>query len=523
MLSSKKSFVVTIGNYGSVVALHDSSEIKNKIFLETLTEEAKIDLKHLFTKNQSIPIAVILDTIDQSYKKKTYPLIKKSDLAQIAKRDLSIEGSKDGFKGYIILSDKKPLTKLAAKSASATTNRSECLFVSASNSELISGWLDFLLDMPNRTTGIYMLPVESFSLLELLKPDIKANSSAKNTGQENVYFVILQNKVGGARQIIFSDAGIVFTRLVNYDFSERDFVEKYEHDIYSTFEYLKRLVPDIRISEIDIVNILPNEAVSKIKTIASSELNFVNYTPFEAAQKIGQNNLLPENANFCDLLLSRVFSASKKILKFDTPRIALLEKFFIALKASYYFNIALICFIIFSGITFVILASSENELLSQAESEKLVALQELNNIKAPENNTDNALTENGSPINIERVIDFGKMNELLTAIGTDLSRPYINMRFLKNNDVTLSSFSYSLKGFDYKNPSASSQYSFSFRGDMTNKSGDIDDLFKSFDALTSKTKKIFPNENVKYNEIPHNIDFVQKYYTFPVEFTVSKK
>ena len=36
---SKKNFVITIGNYGSVVALHESNEIKNKIFINSLLED----------------------------------------------------------------------------------------------------------------------------------------------------------------------------------------------------------------------------------------------------------------------------------------------------------------------------------------------------------------------------------------------------------------------------------------------------------------------------------------------------
>ena len=38
-------------------------------------------------------------------------------------------------------------------------------------------------------------------------------------------------------------------------YQQKDFLEKYEQDIYSTFEYLKRLFPDLPISGIKIVNI----------------------------------------------------------------------------------------------------------------------------------------------------------------------------------------------------------------------------------------------------------------------------
>ncbi len=516
MLSSKKSFVITIGNYGAVVALHDGNDIKSKIFLDELTDEAKPDLKKLFTKNDFIPIYIILDTIDQSYKKKTYPLIKRSDLEHIVKRDMASDGDNESFKGFIIANNKK---KIGNKIVS-TSSRSECLFVSVSNSEIVNNWIDFILEMPNHLVGIYMLPIESFKFFQLLQSDIKANSKAKDIGNESVYFLIVQNKVSGVRQIIFSEQGIIFTRSVNYNFKEKDFLEKYEQDIYSTFEYLKRLIPDIRISEIDIVNIFSSEVLAQIKTITSSELNFINYTPFEAASKSGFKKVLPENSNYCDLLISKVFANNKKILKFTTPRIKVLEKFFTTLKVTYFLNVAL-SFTVFASILIVFLFGDKNtDLLFQAESSRLNAMREFSSIKLP-TSAETGLTENGNPVDIERVIDFGKVHEFFSGIGTDIVKFYTNLRFLKSNDVKLYNFTYSLQSFDYKNP-ASSKYLVSFKGDLANKSGDIDDLFKGFDSLAVKTKKNFSGQTVRYTEIPRNIDFVQKYYTFPVEFTVSQ-
>ncbi len=67
------SFVITVGNLGSVVALHGPGEIKQKIFLDSLTEDAKKELLQLFTNHKSTPVYILLDTIDQGYRKKTYP------------------------------------------------------------------------------------------------------------------------------------------------------------------------------------------------------------------------------------------------------------------------------------------------------------------------------------------------------------------------------------------------------------------------------------------------------------------
>ena len=50
---SERTFIVTIGNYGSVVTLHNGKKIEQAIFFEAFTEESKKDLAKLFTEYKS--------------------------------------------------------------------------------------------------------------------------------------------------------------------------------------------------------------------------------------------------------------------------------------------------------------------------------------------------------------------------------------------------------------------------------------------------------------------------------------
>src|SRR3990167_11164303 len=373
---SEKTFVVTIGNYGAVVASHEKNEIKNKIFLDDLTDEAKKQLQEIFAKNKSAKIYLMLDTIDQSYKKKIYPAVRKSDLSRIIKRDMAADGDKESIKNYIIINNKsakKPGKNQVGK-------RWECLFISSSNSEIINKWMAFLLDMTNHLIGIYMLPIEAFNLFKLMRDNLKSQSKIQNKSND-LYCFVIQNKVSGIRQIVFSEQGIVFTRVVNYDFAQENFLEKYEQDIYSTFEYLKRLFPDLSMAELDIINVFPDEILTKIKTINNIELNFINYTPNKIAVEIGYPKLLPQNSNFCDLLISKIFALDKKILKFTTPKITFLEKFFTVLKSSYYLNLLLVAAICASVLITVLSQEKIAELVELAETEKFAAVQDLSKLK----------------------------------------------------------------------------------------------------------------------------------------------
>jgi hypothetical protein len=513
---SQKNVIVTIGTYGLVIAFHNGDRIENSFFLDKLEDAPKEELKTIFTKNKSSPIYVLLDTIDQSYKKKVYPSIRKSDLIHIVKRDMLSDGDKESLKNYIILNSKKSSTK------QRLGNKKECLFVSSSNSETTNQWLEFLLDMPNRLVGIYMLPVEIFNLFKLFANDIKARSKIQNK-KNDLYCLILQNKVSGIRQIVLSSQGIVFTRVVNYNFSQSDSLEKYEQDIYSTFEYLKRLFPDLSISELDIVNIFPSETLESIKQSGNAELNFVNYTPLELATKVGYGKTLSENSDFCDLLISKVFSKEKKILKFIIPKITGLEKFFFLLQASYFLNLFLLVVILFT-FTFGIFSQSKvDEEIEIAEYQKFSALQNLGKLKTAAfkgDQNDNAGEE--VDIDIEKITDFGKMEEALGFVGSNVMNFYVQMKFLKDFNVKLNGFSYSVTGFDNKSPAPNTNYKVNFSGEILNKSGDIEDLFRAFDGLVAEVKRNLDKNHINYSELPRNIDFNQKYYSFPIDFTISK-
>lgn len=513
---SNKNIIVTIGNYGAVVALHVGDELKNKIFLEDLNDSAKKDLKSLFVRNKSALTYVMLDTVDQSYKKKVYPPVKKNDLYRIINRDLASDGDQEGIKNYIILSKHTPSQKKQGN------NRWECLFISSSNSEVINNWIAFLLEMPNRMVGIYMLPIEAFNLFKLLKSHIKSSSKIANK-KNDLYCFVIQNKVSGIRQIVFSDQGIVFTRIVNYNFEQSDFLEKYEQDIYSTFEYLKRLFPNLSMSELDIINIFPAEVLTLIKTLQNIELNFINYTPFQIASEIGYPKMLSKKSSFCDLLISKVFSKEKKILKFSTPKISVLDKFFITLKASYYLNLVLVMMICAAFSLLIFSRDKTSNLILSTETERISVSQELNKIRDSTLKDQAVNSESGEIHQITEIMDLGKIEEVLGEVGINFMEFYINLKFLKNFNVKLNSFSYSINNFNSKAPvSNSSDYKISFAGDIINQSGNIDDLFREFDTLVTEVKKNLENNQVTYSELPRDIDFNQKYYSFPVVFTITK-
>lgn len=521
---SNKNFVITIGNNGTIVALHTKKNILSKIFIEELNDEAKKELDKIFKQNKKTTIYILLDTADQSYKKKIYPSIRKTDIHRIAKRDLVTDGDNQSIKNFIILSNKK-LRKdknqlQSVKWNSETGAKLECLFISASNSEFISKWVDYLLDLPNRVAGIYMLPAECYSLFKLLKNTIDNRSKIKNK-KNDLYLLIIQNKVCGIRQMVFNEQGIVFTRVVNYVIDKPDFMEKFESDIYSTFEYLKRLYRDLQLNEIDIVNILPENIMETLQKTSNVELNYINLSPTIIAKEINSSTIINANTVNYDLTISNIFANSKKFLKFTNDKIKKLDDFFIVSQSIYYMNGLTIFLVILSLIGNIFIHQNGEKSIEKFESERLSASNELSRIKK------NFLTETQENIETiedspDRIDDLGKLQEIFRSITDKNIEFYAKLAFLKNYNVKLNRFSSVGGAINNKMPSQIPTYQIAFGGDLINESGDIDDLFASFDDLNSAVRKEYEGNEINGKEMARDMDFTKKYNTYPITFTINK-
>lgn len=502
---SKKSFVVTIGNFGAIVALYHKDNIINKVFLEEFNDKAKEDLTKLFNGNKSVPIYILLDSLDQSYKKKIYPAVIKSDLERLMLRDMRSDPDQDSLKSNIILNPKK-----------SRTQNWECLYIATSKSETTKSWIDFLLEMPNYVAGIYMLPIETIHLFLSLKKLIK-----KPEKKRDIYCVILQTQTAGVRQIIFSNDGIAFTRVVNYDFTQPDFLKKYEADIYSSFEYSKRVVPDIVISDFEVLNIFPDDILNILKNSTNLELKYTNITPTQAGLEAGYSGAPEQDGKFCDMLISRTFAkAKKKTLRFSVPKMDFLGKLFLSFSAAFLVDAVLLVLILISILYMIFSQSHIRNSIKTYNIEKTTARAELERVKAAAYDGEK-ITDNGKVIDIETVMDFGRLETSLGSGSDDFFKNYLKLDFLKNHNVSLNSYSYSINDFNDRSPEGKKQYQIKFNGKIFNKSGDIEDLFTNFDLLVAAVKKAFgENSQIKYSELPRNIDFGQKYYDFNIDFTI---
>ena len=525
---SKALFTVTIGNQGVAIALHLGQKIQDMLFVESLTPESESEIKQLFSKAKRAPISILIDIADQNYKKKTYPQVNRIDLSRIIARDLKKEVSNDPdvLKGYLVHKDK-------------VTHKWDCLFVSASKSEDISKWIDFLLQVPNKISGIYMLPLEAFSLVKII-----LDLTVKESGivpKSNITFFIIQNKVSGTRQIVFDGNQIVFTRMVYYDFNSSGFAEEFEQDILRTNEYLKRIIPNVKLEDVSVINILPAEVIDKLDDIQNKAVSFINYSPSQISSKIGFSS--PESGleeGFFDFIIASAFANSKKkVLKFSLPKLVLVEKFYIGLNLILATNALLLFFCIAVwAYTFMSLRADDEKALAFA-ADKNISQQQYDHFKKLILSGDEF-----ADINLDQLMDFGKLNEALTQDNININEFFDKLSFIKNHHATVNSITLAfgdnrfLDGgpqqqnlAEQKNqirpapidPNTKLSLKVAISGTVKIKSGNVEELLKGFDALNKESKSVLSEYNVTYDDLSKDLNFNKKYYDFPVNLRIESK
>jgi hypothetical protein len=509
------SFIVTIGEYGIIIALQKDGFLQKKLFIKTLTNEDESSLKALFKANENLPIYVLLDTAEQSYRKKDYPFIKKHDVKFLIKRDMKNDKEKDSLKSFFFINNSNN------KNKHKRDQKWHCLFVSASISSVTKKLLNLLNTMPNHLIGIYMLAIESASLFKTLK--IHSKELSKRPGKKNdIYCLISQSKSSGVRQTVFFEDQIIFTRLLDYNCNDVDFAQKYEQDLYATSEYLKRLFPEINISDLETINILPKETIEKINNLNDSGLEFINYTPFEAAKICCPKLKISQNSQVCDLLFSISFANSRqKILKFQTEEIKKINHLFLGSNTLYFINLILVAFMALYFLIAIMEIDSEETAIETATRIHNLAKENLSEATNKILDRKTLISKNSQEkIEIDRIIDFGKINEHFEKYDGFLLKNYAKLRFVRDYPILFDRFYYEIPSYQHRNISMNDNFKIALVGKILNKSGDIEDLFSEFDGINSAFNKNFKDYKVTNSEIPKNIDFTKKYYDYNLNIII---
>ncbi len=498
----KKVITINIGNKGAILSVLGSNKIFDTFFLETFSQETLPQVLEFFKRHKGLDAIILLDTVAQNYNYKIFPALSYFDLQDMVNRKFITEIPKNDLK------QKKLLYK------NKLDKRSVYLFVSASTDSPLKEWLNFFNIVPNNLIGIYMVPLEAE---EIAKKVMITNGMKDTLNKKNSWILILfNNRASDLRQVAVFNGHIAFTRLISFDSTKEDLIEFTKTDIIRTSEYIKRFDTDFNLDKLVIITVLDQQSKITLRELKMEKTLFLNYTPSELSRiiKVGAG-YINKDEKYSDLLISMFALQNKHNIKFGNQKINItntLTKTLLAVKSLIF---VLILAIVGSFAFNIITSSSSNKTLQDLTNEL-----ERNN-KILKSKTKNNLDVNSDEVN--QIIEAGLLKDILDAKYINPVDTFQKFAKAQNGNALTFNLRWYIEDFDYQDTngikSAKSLYDIS----IINPEGTASKLFNKYDMVNLKLKDTFKDQMTGITSLPNNINFSQKYLTYPIKVEIVER
>ncbi|MCI5049763.1 MAG: hypothetical protein MRY32_05465 [Rickettsiales bacterium] len=317
----KKRFILMIGDEGAIMVLMSAGRVTKRLFAASPMPEHTAEIAELMEQNPGVPVTFLIDMMDQSYVRHSLPPVSRLSIGKLVKRRLERDFSPDDVTGAYLLGRDKD-------------NRNEWnyLLISLANSVSLQQWLDLVMELPNRFTGIHLVPLEAQTFIREISNRV---DKPRDTDEAQWKLLVAHDKVSGFRQIVLKDDVLVFTRLTQAgDVTAGSIAGNIEQEILNTIEYLRRLsFQDSAGLELYVV---ASEDVCR--ELSDSKLG-VSYmkclSPFEISEMLDLQDAALTGDRFADVVLAARFA------KAAAPAIRLMPSFAVKLTYMYQGQLAL--------------------------------------------------------------------------------------------------------------------------------------------------------------------------------------
>jgi len=546
--SLKSRFVFMIGDEGAILIYLENGAVQRRLFAASSEPENVLSFVELLKAHPHAPIYVLVDMMDQSYVRHALPPVTQFGLGKLVQRRLERDFSKDDIKGALNLGRE-------------TEGRKDWnfLLIALSHSETLKSWLQLVYELPNRFSGIYLVPVECEifishldaaldasntrilkdapppTSLEQIKPaetetptpaiatqkekkkfalptlTLSAGSKKTKGGskaapqQESVksqwQILVCHNKIGGFRQVVLKDGKLIFTRLTQAANESQPEVlaGNVEQEILNTIEYLKRLSYNPK-NGLDIYIIVAQEIKSAISTLRFGATNTHVLTPFETAELLKLKQAVLSGDRFADVVLAAAFGVTKKIrLQLNSQfsaSIKKLENTMLTIRAAG--AILTTGLLLYTAYTFLDMQNlvGGNKDLRQQKRTKEELLANLNEASGQ------------LPADVDEVVDMMFFYEVLSEENYTLLNFVKDISNVVDDNSLVSSINWSANNII--NPSRAEQnkqqIQVSLDVEMVYKEENWDIFQKKFDGFIKKVEELFPSYEVTHSSLPGTYD-----------------
>jgi len=523
LYSTKRQFVLTIGDDGAVLIYMNGNVLEQRLFI---TLNSKSDIKKMLALLQtdtSAPLSILMDIIDQSYTQQALPAVSILNIGKLVKRKLEREYPGDYLKGAI-------------RCGRATGARKDWnyIFVACPTVSPLSYWLELVIDLPNQLRGIYLLPVEQGQLVDTIRGLLYKKKAIKESfafikkfrkhKQEPVgqkaearwQIIITHDKVGGFRQVAYKDGHILFSRLIHSsaETSAEVIAGNIEQEFLNSLEYLRRLSFQ-EMDGYDITIVTSQEIKQALSMNVLKGNNILLYTPYEIAVQLDIPTAASEGDRFADVVIAAYFAQNKKrILPLHTPesrKLWLLSNLISWISKGMLFMLpVLMLVLLIVGFEIYRVQENINDLSEQKASivTKWGSMERVGNYSIQET---------------VKISDIVKLYKLLSGNGYSPLPIIADFNVAKGTDALVKNIDWHLNetgvvGSDGK-PKAT--ISVVFQVDFINKSSGFEGLFENFDLFIKRIETKFSHYNVEYSRLPEKITFDDKNKTIPISVTIT--
>ncbi len=489
-----KKFVLLVGDEGAQLTLFERNIVKKSFSVSSLEDKNIREFSKLLALNSSVPVYILVDTSEQSFKLCNFPSTNRMILKKLLIKRISRDYKKQDLHNYYDFNFKDSKEK----------NVSHFVVANIANISPLKEWLEYSNNITNPIDAIYSLPIELSGLLDEMHNELKAQGTSLKKSRWKI--LVMQATNGGIRVIVNEDSRLIFSRLINFNAKnyEDSEVETLKNQVLGTIEYLRRIGFKDK-HGMNVFMLLSDDLSNKFNTSLIKGYNFYNF-PHASLNKI--TNLKANHTNdliAIDEFSSRYFIQKGRYFGFLTQNLE---------KISSMNNLSIILNFI-SVVSFVLLCSivAYNINLISA-TKKSISYLEDNNAKLNQILENTRAEKFGFDIDEDKVIDVARLHSILEQDqSNDPLLIITKLAVIKPKIVLIKSYDWRL----IKN----NQISIKIDAIFISEGLSYEDLFSKYDIFIRDIKTELNNYEIQHSELPDTINFSSKLDDIPITINIT--
>ncbi len=308
LLGPNPRYVLIIGNAGAVLSYVAGGRVLGKWTITDFGDAAVERLTNAIEERHRVPVIVLIDMLEQSYRRTAIPPVGPVARGRVIKRRLNIDYPSDEIKAALPLGERI-----------GSRGDPVYLFVALPSSPELENWIAFLHSIRNPIASLAMLPIESASLADALaraitRPDAGKGLKGKKgeTGEKGKWTLLISHQqTGGFRQIVVRRGRLAMTRLTPDPSEGSETAGIIAQELSSTLSYLTRL-GYTESDGLDVIVIGPRSLRETLDRGLLPVRSVTMLTPTEAGALIELTNVVDPAGDFGELLYSAWAAGRRK-------------------------------------------------------------------------------------------------------------------------------------------------------------------------------------------------------------------